>query len=120
MRPSTRPSSLRWGCAICNGEVCVGSFWLQYVKRYYSNQRFAFNVDLRLYAKDIPVVPLTPADAADAGKLAGGENCIKVIAGDAAQFGQKGAASVHTPVELLDIRMAGPDVASPFHLNLNV
>jgi redox-sensitive bicupin YhaK (pirin superfamily) len=46
----------------------------------------------------------------DAAKLAG-ENSIRVIAGDASAFGVAGAASVHTPVELLDIRMATPGVS---------
>lgn len=58
-----------------------------------------------ILAKDIPVVPLTPSDAADAAKLTG-ENSVRVIAADESLFGVKGAASTHTPVELLDIRMA--------------
>ena len=40
-----------------------------------------------------------------------GENCtIRVIAGDEATYGVKGAASTHTPVELLDVRVAVADV----------
>lgn len=63
-----------------------------------------------ILAKDIPVVPLTTSEAGDAEKLTG-ENSIRVIAGAAENYGMKGAASVHTPVELLDIRMATQGVS---------
>ena len=52
-----------------------------------------------------PGVPLKTSDEADAAKLSG-ENSIRVIAGDEATYGVKGAATTHTPVELLDVRIA--------------
>ena len=64
-----------------------------------------------IVAKDIPVVPLKTSDEADAAKLSG-ENSIRVIAGDEATYGVKGAATTHTPVELLDVRMATDGVSS--------
>ena len=65
-----------------------------------------------ILAKDIPVVPLKPARSEDAGKVSssGGECTIRVIAGDEKTYGVKGAASTHTPVELLDVRVAVADV----------
>ena len=63
-----------------------------------------------IVAKDIPVVPLKTSDEADAAKLSG-ENSIRVIAGDEATYGVKGAATTHTPVELLDVRMATDGVS---------
>ncbi len=35
---------------------------------------------------------------------------VRVIAGDEATYGVQGAASTHTPVELLDVRVAAKDV----------
>ena len=64
-----------------------------------------------ILAKDIPVVPLAPTREADHEKLKTGKNTIRVIAGDVATYGVKGAATTHTPVELLDIRIAAKDVS---------
>jgi redox-sensitive bicupin YhaK (pirin superfamily) len=64
-----------------------------------------------ILAKDIPIAPLAPTREADNEKLKAGENSIRVIAGDEATYGVKGAATTHTPVELLDIRIAAKDVS---------
>ena len=64
-----------------------------------------------ILAKDIPVAPLAPTREADNERLKTGENSIRVIAGDEATYGVKGAATTHTPVELLDIRIAAKDVS---------
>jgi redox-sensitive bicupin YhaK (pirin superfamily) len=63
-----------------------------------------------ILAKDIPVVPLKPTSESDAPKLSG-ENSVRVIAGDATVYGVQGAATTHTPVELLDVRVATPGVS---------
>ena len=46
-----------------------------------------------ILAKDIPVAPLAPTREADDEKLKTGENSIRVIAGDEATYGVKGAAT---------------------------
>lgn len=60
-------------------------------------------------AKDIPVIPLKCANDEDREKLTG-ENTIRVIAGDEATYGCKAPADTHSPVELLDIRIANSKV----------
>ena len=62
-----------------------------------------------ILAKQIPVVPLKCADDADVEKLSG-ENTIRVIAGDEETYGCKAPAETHSPVELLDIRIANSKV----------
>ena len=62
-----------------------------------------------ILAKQIPVVPLKCADDADVEKLSG-ENTIRVIAGDEETYGCKAPAETHSPVELLDIRIANSKI----------
>ena len=62
-----------------------------------------------ILAKQIPVVPLKCANDADVEKLTG-ENTIRVIAGDEETYGCKAPAETHSPVELLDIRIANSKV----------
>lgn len=60
-----------------------------------------------ILAKDIPIVPLKPVRDADADKVVGAKSecTVRVIAGDVATYGVRGAATTHTPVELLDVRV---------------
>jgi redox-sensitive bicupin YhaK (pirin superfamily) len=63
-----------------------------------------------IIGKDIPVTPLKVTNERDAAKVDAKQNTIRVIAGDEATYGVQGAASTHTPVELLDVRVAAKDV----------
>uniref|UniRef100_A0A7S1BEC4 Pirin N-terminal domain-containing protein n=1 Tax=Corethron hystrix TaxID=216773 RepID=A0A7S1BEC4_9STRA len=61
-----------------------------------------------ILAKDIPIVAL---NATNSETVDSETNTIRVIAGDEETYGVRGAAATHTPVELLDVRIARPRVS---------
>tara|TARA_B110000977_G_scaffold19505_1_gene23477 strand:- start:18202 stop:19242 length:1041 start_codon:yes stop_codon:yes gene_type:complete len=64
-----------------------------------------------IVAKDIPVVELKVTKESDNEKVDSSKNTIRVIAGSKETYGVEGAATTHTPVELLDVRIASPAVS---------